>query len=152
MRKNTSTCLRVRKVCCLILPGTQGTFRTLFLRPCSLYSLLGATADPATLRLGVRRIRNESRPLPTPPQGVRSDLGCCTSEPVAAGSPRSVPAQCRFGNRAGKLSLILAERIDRHTQAVTLCHRLQPSSAVVSAVVIRKCSPMTGSIPILRSY
>ena len=65
--------------------------------------------------------------LPSPRRGVRSDLGCCTSEPVAAGSPLFVPAQCRFGSKEDAIPLIPAEGINRHTQAVVLYRSLQPS-------------------------
>ena len=64
---------------------------------------------------------------PPPRRGVRSDLGCCTSEPVAAGSPLFVPAQCRFGSKEDAIPLIPAGVINRHTQAVVLYRSLQPS-------------------------
>ena len=65
--------------------------------------------------------------LPSPRRGVRSDLGGCTSEPVAAGSPLFVPAQCRFGSKEDAIPLIPAGGINRHTQAVVLYRSLQPS-------------------------
>ena len=71
-------------------------------------------------------ILKHGRP-PSPRRGVRSDLGCCTSEPVAAGSPLFVPAQCRFGSKEDAIPLIPAEGINRHTQAVVLYRSLQPS-------------------------
>ena len=71
-------------------------------------------------------ILKHSRP-PSPRRGARSDLGCCTSEPVAAGSPLFVPAQCRFGSKEDAIPLIPAEGINRHTQAVVLYRSLQPS-------------------------
>ena len=45
-------------------------------------------------------------------------MGCCTSEPVAAGSPLFVPAQCRFGSKEDAIPLIPAEGITRHTRAM----------------------------------
>lgn len=71
-------------------------------------------------------ILKHSRP-PSPRRGAQSDLGCCTSEPVAAGSPLFVPAQCRFGSKEDAIPLIPAEGINRHTQAVVLYRSLQPS-------------------------
>ena len=64
---------------------------------------------------------------PSPRRGARSGLGCCTSEPVAAGSPLFVPAQCRFGSEEDAIPMIPAGRISRHTQAVVLYRSLQPS-------------------------
>ena len=54
-------------------------------------------------------------------------MGCCTSEPVAAGSPLFVPAQCRFGSKEDAIPLIPAEGINRHTQATALRRSLQPN-------------------------
>ena len=71
-------------------------------------------------------ILKHSRP-PSPRRGARSGLGCCTSEPVAAGSPLFVPAQCRFGSKEDAILTIPAEGINRHTQAVVLYRSLQPS-------------------------
>ena len=64
---------------------------------------------------------------PSPRRGAQSDLGCYTSEPVAAGSPLFVPAQCRFGSKEDAIPLIPAGVINRHTQAVVLYRSLQPS-------------------------
>ena len=64
---------------------------------------------------------------PSPRRGAQSDLGCYTSEPVAAGSPLFVPAQCRFGSKEDAIPLIPAVGINRHTQAVVLYRSLQPS-------------------------
>ena len=71
-------------------------------------------------------ILKHSRP-PSPRRGARSGLGCCTSEPVAAGSPLFVPAQCRFGSKEDAILPIPAGGINRHTQAVVLYRSLQPS-------------------------
>ena len=71
-------------------------------------------------------ILKHGRP-PSPRRGMRGDLGCCTSEPVAAGSPLFVPAQCRFGSKEDAIPLIPAEGINRHTQAATLRRSLQPN-------------------------
>ena len=71
-------------------------------------------------------ILKHGRP-PSPRRGAQSDLGCYTSEPVAAGSPLFVPAQCRFGSKEDAIPLIPAEGINRHTQAVVLYRSLQPS-------------------------
>ena len=49
--KNTGTCLRVRKVCCLSLSGTEGTFRTLFL--CQ-YPIAPFEGCPRSCQSGVR--------------------------------------------------------------------------------------------------
>ena len=64
---------------------------------------------------------------PSPRRGAQSDLGCYTSEPVAAGSPLFVPAQCRFGSKEDTIPLIPAGGINRHTQAAVLRRSLQPS-------------------------
>ena len=71
-------------------------------------------------------ILKHGRP-PSPRRGMRGDLGCCTSEPVAAGSPLFVPAQCRFGSEEDAIPMIPAGGISRHTQAVVLYRSLQPS-------------------------
>ena len=71
-------------------------------------------------------ILKHSRP-PSPRRGARSGLGCCTSEPVAAGSSLFAPAQCRFGSEEDAIPMIPAGRISRHTQAVVLYRSLQPS-------------------------
>ena len=64
---------------------------------------------------------------PSPRRGAQSDLGCYTSEPVAAGSPLFVPAQCRFGSKEDAILTIPAGGINRHTQAATLRRSLQPN-------------------------
>ena len=64
---------------------------------------------------------------PSPRRGAQSDLGCYTSEPVAAGSLLFVPAQYRFGSKEDAIPLIPAGVINRHTQAVVLYRSLQPS-------------------------
>ena len=127
MRKNTSTCLRVRKVCCLCRSGTQGTFRTLFLcvqTPHSRWEL--PQTLPVCGKVPAELLLKHGRP-PSLRRGARSDLGCCTSEPVAAGSPLFVPAQCRFGSKEDAIPLIQAGGISRHTQAAALRRSLQPS-------------------------
>ena len=51
---------------------------------------------------------------PSPRRGAQSDLGCCTSEPVAADSPLSAPAQRRSGSTGGRTPLIPAGGVTRH--------------------------------------
>ena len=148
MRKNTSTCLRVRKVCCLCRSGTEGTFRTLFLCVHSPVLPLGVALDPASLGQGDKEtsyLKNDC--CPPPLRGVRRERGCDTSEPVAAGSPLFAPALRRSGSTGGRAPLIPAGGITRH--------RRYHAAAEFSGGVGSCCwviNPVTGIVPILHSY
>ena len=119
--------LRVRKVCCLYKQAQKELFAPsfcAFIAPYSCWELsqtlpvCGKVPEESILKHG---------PLPSPRRGERSDLGCCTWEPVAAGSPLFAPAQCRFGSEEDAILPIPAGGINRHTQAAALRRSLQPS-------------------------
>lgn len=127
MRKNTSTCLKVRKVCCLCDQVQKELFAPSF---CAFIAPHSRWELPQTLpvcgKVPEEPILKRGHP-PTLRRGVQGDLGCCTSEPVAAGSPLFVPAQCRFGSKEDEILPISAGGINRHTQATALRRSLQPS-------------------------
>ena len=63
---------------------------------------------------GERTLYLKNGRCPPPLRGVRRERGCDTSEPVAAGSPLSAPAQCRSGSTGGRTPLIPAGGSTRH--------------------------------------
>ena len=113
-RKNTGTCLRVRKVCCLCRSGTEGTFRTLFLCVHSPALPMGVTPDPASLRYGARRTYSKTWPSPFSASRCAEwlgvlHLGACGSRLTP---PCSGVAPVR--QHGGRTLLIPAEGITRH--------------------------------------
>ncbi len=152
MRKNTSTCLRVRKVCCLCDQVQKELFAPSF---CAFIAPHSRWELPQTLpvcgKAPEELILKRGHP-PTLRRGVQGDLGCCTSEPVAAGSPLFVPAQCRLGSKEDAIPLIPAGGINRHRQAAALPQPAAELQRLCRQSSSEQCPPMAGSIPILRSY
>ena len=153
MRKNTSTCLRVRKVCCLCRSGTEGTFRTLFLCVHSPALPMGVTPDPASLRYGARRTYSKTWPSPFSASRCAEwlgvlHLGACGSRliPLCSGT---VPVRQQRGRNSPDPS-----RRDQQTHAG--CGSLPQLAAEFQRLCRQssseQCPPMAGSNPILRSY
>ena len=117
----------MRKVCCLIYQAQKELFAPSFCVHIPPFPLRSAP-DPASLgHRDKETLYLKNGRCPPPPRGVRRELGCDTSEPVAAGSPLFVPAQCRFGSKKDAILPIPAGGINRHTQAAVLRRSLQPS-------------------------
>lgn len=152
MRKNTSTCLRVRKVCCLCRSAQKELFAPSF---CAFIAPYSRWELPQTLPVCGKELEEsifESWPSPFSPSRCAEclgvlHLGACGSRfiPLCSGT---VPVR----QRRGRNSPIPAGGINRHRQAAALPQLAAELQRLCRQPSSEQCPPMAGSIPILRSY